>query len=140
MIREVPMGSAKQYTSAQFMNTARISGIAFSPDEERILYTSDASGILNAYEVRLSDGRQRQLTYSLNENIQSISYFPDDGRILFSKDPGNLENSILCVLEPSGKEIVLTPGGEVQTLVHGWSLDQQSFYVSTNERDQRIYD
>jgi dipeptidyl aminopeptidase/acylaminoacyl peptidase len=134
------MRSAKQYTSAQFMNTARISGVAFSPDEEKILYTSDASGIRNVYEVCLSDGRHRQLTYSRSENIQSISYLPNDGCILFSKDLGNLENSILCVLEPTGKEIVITPGAEVQTLVHGWSLDQLSFFASTNERDQRLYD
>jgi dipeptidyl aminopeptidase/acylaminoacyl peptidase len=134
------MRSAKQYSSAQFMSTTRLSGIAFSADEEKILFTSDASGILNAYEVRLSDCRQRQLTHSQSENIQSISYFPSDDRILFSKDRGNLENSVLCVLEPTGNEIVLTPGEEVQALLHGWSLDQQSFYVSTNERDQRIQD
>ncbi|HET9714420.1 MAG TPA: S9 family peptidase [Pyrinomonadaceae bacterium] len=134
------MRSAKQYSSAQFMITARLSGMAFSADEEKILFTSDASGILNACEVRLSDSRQRQLTYSRGENIQGLSYFPNDARILFSKDRGNLENSILCVLDPTGNEIVLTPGEEVQTLVHGWSSDQQSFYVSTNERDQRLYD
>ena len=114
--------------------------MAFSRDEDKILFTSDASGILNAYEVRLSDRSQRQLTYSLNENIQSISYFPNDPRILFSKDRGNLENSIICVLEPTGKEIVLTTGDEVQAFVHSWSLDQQSFYVSTNERDSRVQD
>lgn len=134
------MRSAKQYTSAQFMSTNKISGIGFSRDEEKILFTSDASSILNAYEVRLRDRKQRQLTYSLSENIQSISYFRNDDRILFSKDRGNLENSILCVLEPNGKEIVLTPGEEVQALVHAWSLDQKSFYVSTNERDQRLHD
>jgi dipeptidyl aminopeptidase/acylaminoacyl peptidase len=122
------------------MSTTRLSGIAFSADEERILFTSDASGILNAYEVRLRDRRQRQLTHSRSENIQSISYFPNDARILFSKDRGDLENSILCVLEPNGKEVVLTPGEEVQALLHSWSFDQQSFYVSTNERDQRMPD
>jgi dipeptidyl aminopeptidase/acylaminoacyl peptidase len=134
------MRSPEHYSSAQFMSTTRISGIAFSEDEERILFTSDASGILNAYEVRLRDRRQRQLTYSRSENIQSVSYFPNDGRIVFSKDRGNLENSILCVLEPTGKTIVLTPGEEVQSCFHGWSLDQQAFYVSTNERDQRVND
>jgi dipeptidyl aminopeptidase/acylaminoacyl peptidase len=134
------MGSAKQYSIAQFMSIARISGISFSGDEGKILFTSDASGILNVHEVRLSDRRQRQLTYSPSENIQSVSYFPGDTRIVFSRDRGNLENSILCVLEPGEKEIVLTPGEEVQSCFHGWSLDQQSFYVSTNERDQRVHD
>jgi len=134
------MSSMKEYSSAQFMSTTRMSGIAFSADEEKILFSSDASGILNAYEVRLSDQRQRQLTFSPSENIQSISYFPNDGRMLFSRDRGNLENSILCVMDTTGSEAVLTRGKEVQACVHGWSSDQQSFYVSTNERDQRVHD
>ena len=114
--------------------------MAFSPAEDRILFTSDVSGVLNAHEVQLSDRVKRQLTYSRDENIQSVSYFPNDTRIIFSRDRGNLENLILCVLEPGGKEIVLTPGDRVQALLHGWSLDQHSFYVSSNERDQRVND
>lgn len=134
------MRTPRQYTSAQFMSTAKTSGLAFSPDEARILFTSDASGILNAYEVCLSDRTERQLTHSLTENIHGIAYFPNDARILISKDPGNRENSVLCVSEPGGEEIVLTPGEEVQAIFHGWSVDGQAFYVSTNERDQRCYD
>lgn len=134
------MRTPKQYSSAQFMSTAKMSGLAFSPDESRILFTSDASGVLNAYEVCVSNGRQRQLTHSSTENIHAISYFPNDARILISKDPGNRENSVLCVLEPNGTEILLTPGDEVQAIFHRWSVDGQSFYVSTNERDERCYD
>lgn len=122
------------------MSTVKTSGLAFSPDEERILFTSDASGILNVYEVCLSHCTQRQLTHSITENVRSVSYFPNDARILISKDRGNRENSILCVLEPNGNEIVLTHGDEVQTFFHRWSFAGQSFYVSTNERDQRFYD
>ena len=122
------------------MSTAKTSGMAFSPDEERVLFTSDASGILNAYEVFIGTRRQIQLTHSLTENIQSVSYFPNDNRILINRDRGNLENSVLCVLEPGGKEVVLTPGEEVQAFFHRWSADEQSFYVSTNERDQHLFD
>jgi dipeptidyl aminopeptidase/acylaminoacyl peptidase len=134
------MRPVRQYSSAQFMSTAKISRMAFSTDEEKILFTSDASGILNSYEVRVSDQNQRQLTHSLTENVHSVSFFPNDDRILISKDRGDLENSILCVLEPEGKEIVLTPAEEVQAYFHRWSLDQQYFYVSTNERDPSLFD
>jgi dipeptidyl aminopeptidase/acylaminoacyl peptidase len=134
------MRTAKQYTSAQFMSTVKTSGLAFSPDEARILFTSDASGILNAYEVCIADRTQRQLTHSITENIRGLSYFPNDARILISKDTGNRENSVLCVLEPDGKEIVLTPADEVQAFFNGWSVDGNSFFVSTNERDACCYD
>jgi dipeptidyl aminopeptidase/acylaminoacyl peptidase len=134
------MRAVKQYSSAQFMSTAKTTGLSFSPDEERILFTSDASGILNAHEVVIRDGTQRQLTHSQTENIRGISYFPDDERILITRDPGNVENSILSVLQPDGTETNLISGETVQSLFAGWSPDHQSFYVSTNERNKHVYD
>jgi dipeptidyl aminopeptidase/acylaminoacyl peptidase len=134
------MHNSKQYTCAQFLSTAKISGLAFSPDEDRILFTSDASGILNAYEVSVSSRRQTQLTHSTTENIQSVSYFPKDRRILVSRDCGDVENSVLCVLHPDGNETRLTNRERVQTIFHDWSPDQKAFYVSTNERDAGFFD
>ena len=134
------MGSAKRYTSAQFMSIVKTSGLAFSSDENRILFTSDASGSLNAWEVSLKDHTQRQLTHSLTDNIHAVSYFPNDERILISRDRGNRENSALCVVEADGREIVLTPADEVQAFFHSWTVDGRAFYVSTNERDERWYD
>src|ERR1044071_1816626 len=131
------MRSAREYSSAQFMSTAKISGMAFSADQEKILFTSDASGILNAYEAAVSTRTQRQLTDSVIQNIQRVSYFPNDERILVSKDCGNHENSVLCVWEP---QMLLTPGEKVQAFFHCWSRDQRSFFVLTNERDQRRFD
>ncbi len=122
------------------MSTAKTFGLAFSADEERILFTSDASGVLNAFEVCVRERTQRQLTHSVTENVHGVSYFPHDGRILLTRDRKNMENLVLCVMEPGGKEIVLTPAEEVQTYFHGWSADQKSFYISTNERDGRFND
>lgn len=122
------------------MSTVKTSGLAFSADETRILFTSDASGIRNAWEVSLNDHTPRQLTHSLTDNIHAVSYFPTDDRILIARDRGNRENSALCVLEPDGRQIVLTPADEVQAFFHSWSFAGRSFYVSTNERDERWYD
>lgn len=122
------------------MSTAKLSGLAFSPDEDRILFTSDASGISNAYEVSISTRRQTQLTYSNSESIQSVSYFPKDRRILLSSDRDGVENRVLYVLNPNGSETSLTHGRRVQTVFHRWSADEESFYISTNERDSRFYD
>lgn len=130
----------KQYSCAQFLTTPRLSGLAISPDEDRILFTSDASGILNVYEVSIRTRRQLQLTHSTTENIQSVSYFPNDQRILISRDFQDVENSVLCVLDPDGKETRLTHGARVQTVFHNWSVDRKAFYISTNERDARFFD
>lgn len=134
------MRNRPRYSCAQFLTTAKISGHGFSPLEDRILFTSDASGILNAYEVSIADARQTQLTYSTTENIQSVSYFPKDDRILLTRDRGDVENSILYVLDRDGKETILTHGPKVQTRFHDWSRDLAWFYISTNERDPRFFD
>ena len=122
------------------MSTAKLAGLAFSFDEDRILFTSDASGISNAYEVSISTCRQTQLTFSTSESIQSVSYFPKDRRILLSRDREGVENRILYVFHPDGSETTLTHGTRVQAVFHRWSSDEESFYISTNERDGRFYD
>ncbi len=122
------------------MSTVKTSGVAFSRDETRVLFTSDVSGTRNVYEMCLGNRVQRQLTYSTTDNIHAVAYFPDDARILISKDCGNRENAVLYVAEPDGEEVRLAAHDEVQMVFHRWSADRQSFYVSTNERDASCYD
>ena len=82
---ETRVRKGTRYTCAQFLTTTRNSGLGFSPQEDRILFTSDASGVFNAYEVSIADARQTQLTFSTTENIQTVSYFPKDDRILLTE-------------------------------------------------------
>jgi acyl-CoA dehydrogenase len=44
----------KEYTIEQFMNTTRISGSSFSADEKSILFSSNKTGIFNAYSVAVT--------------------------------------------------------------------------------------
>ena len=46
----------KQYTIEQFLNTTSISGASFSADESRILFSSNKTGIWNAYTVPVGGG------------------------------------------------------------------------------------
>ena len=41
----------KRYTIEQFMATISIAGASFSADEKRILFSSNATGIFNAYTL-----------------------------------------------------------------------------------------
>ena len=47
----------KRYTIEQFMATTSIMGASFSADEMRILFTSNATGIYNAYTLLVDGGR-----------------------------------------------------------------------------------
>ncbi len=130
----------KQYTVEQFMATTRVMGASFSPDEKRLLYSSNETGIFNVFSVPARGGKPTQLTRSTTESTYAVSYFPKDERVLFSRDQGGNELSHLYVRTPDGKEKDLTPGDKHRAGFAGWSDDETAFYVYSNERDPRFMD
>lgn len=131
---------SKLYTIEQFLNTTKINGSSFSPDEKSILFSSNRTGIFNVYTVPTAGGSPRQLTQSTTESTYAISYFPKDTRILFTRDRGGNEYNHIYVLENDGKERDLTPGDKVKAQFLRWSRDDKAFYFMTNERDPRFFD
>lgn len=130
----------RQYTIEQFMDTVRVTGSSFSPDEKSILFSSNKTGIFNAYTVPTTGGAPRQLTDSTKESTFAVSYLPTDTRIIYTYDRGGNENSHLYVLEAGGRERDLTPGEKTKANFLGWSHDRKSFFFSTNERDAKFFD
>ena len=131
---------SKQYTVEQFMATTKLSGASFSPDEKRILFSSNESGIFNAYTLPLTGGKAKALTQSKTDSTYSVGFFPKDERILFTRDQGGNEHNHLYVRTPDGKERDLTPGEKLKAIFINWSQDDSAFYVLTNERDARFFD
>jgi dipeptidyl aminopeptidase/acylaminoacyl peptidase len=131
---------SKQYTVEQFMATTKLSGASFSPDEKRILFSSNESGIFNAYTLPLTGGKAKALTQSKTDSTYSVGFFPKDERILFTRDQGGNEHNHLYVRTPEGKERDLTPGEKLKAFFVNWSQDDSAFYVLTNERDARFFD
>ena len=66
--------------------------------------------------------------------------FPSDGRILYTSDEGGNELSHLFVRNEDGTIKDLTPGTKLNASFAGWSHDDASFFVASNERDQRYFD
>src|SRR5712692_2922078 len=106
----------RQYTIDQFMAVVRVAGASFSPDEKRILFSSNQSGIFNAYSVPVAGGSATQLTRSTTDTTYAVSYFPADERILYTRDSGGDENNHLYVRARDGKEQDLTPAAEGRKL------------------------
>ena len=128
--REVPT-----YTIEQFMSSAWVFGASFSPDEEKILVSSDETGVLNAYAIPVAGGEPIQLTRSVDESIIALGYFPADERFLYVSDGGGDELFQIFVQYPDGTVRDLTPGENVMAVFHSWSPDGRSFFFTTNERD-----
>lgn len=129
----------KRYTIEQFMATTSVTGASFSKDERQILFSSNASGIFNAYTLPVGGGTPRALTTSTGDSTYAVGYFYNDDRILFTRDTGGDEQNHLYVLEPGGKERDLTPG-KLKASFAGWKPDGSGFYVATNERDPKFFD
>jgi dipeptidyl aminopeptidase/acylaminoacyl peptidase len=130
---------SKQYTIEQFLATTTVGGPSFSPDGSKVLFTSDASGIPNAYTVPSSGGAATPLTRSTTDSTFAVSFFPKDERALFTHDRGGDELNHLYVRGPEG-ESDLTPGAALKAMFSGWSRDDSAFFTQTNERDRRFFD
>ena len=130
----------KTYTIDQFMNTTAITGSDFSPDNSKILYSSNQTGVYNAFEVPVTGGEPRQLTNSTDNSIFAVSYFPKDERILYSSDKGGDEITHLYMRTPDGTTKDLTPDPKEKATFMDWSHDQESFFYLSNKRDPRYFD
>ncbi len=134
------MRSVKQYTIEQFMDTVRVGGASFSPDEQQLLFHNNKTGIFNVYTVGAGGGAPKQLTNSTKESTFAVSYFPNDTRFIYTYDKGGNENSHLYLKEADGTERDLTPGEKTKANFLGWSHDRKSFFFSTNARDAKYFD
>ncbi|RKH15101.1 S9 family peptidase [Corallococcus sp. CA053C] len=131
---------SKQYTMKQFMGTTVVSGPVFASDEQRILFSSNATGIFNVASVPVGGGKPDALTRSKTDGVRVVATFPGDNRFLFERDRGGDEQTHVYVRTPDGKERDLTPLKKGVAHFLGFSKDETAFYVTTNERDEGAMD
>jgi dipeptidyl aminopeptidase/acylaminoacyl peptidase len=135
-----PSLAAKRYSIEQFMATTSISGASFSADEQSLLFSSNVSGLFNAYALPVTGGTPQALTRSTTDSVYAVAYFPDDDRLLLTRDQGGDELNHLWVREADGRERDLTPGDKLKASFLGFSANGQHFYVASNERDAKFFD
>ena len=130
----------KQYSIEQFMKTVSIGGSSFSHDEQLVLFSSNKSGIFNAYTVSVGGGEPTQITNSTTNSVFAISFFPNDNRILYQSDNGGDEIFHLYVRNEDGSTRDLTPYRNARSQFYGWSHDDSSFFFGSNKRNPRFMD
>jgi dipeptidyl aminopeptidase/acylaminoacyl peptidase len=129
-----------QYSVEDFYKNTEYSGASWAPGNQKLLVSSNASGIWNAYSMPVAGGPLEPLTKSTTNSIFAKSYFPADERLLYSSDEGGNELTHIYVRNTDGTTRDLTPGAKLKADFHGWAGDDKSFFVSTNERDARYFD
>ena len=129
----------QQYSIETLMSNNRSSGGYFSKDADKLIYSSDKSGIFNIYEVDLSTNEETQLTDSKEESFFVRGYSPNTGEVIYSADKGGNENSHIYLIR-EGNSIDLTPGENTKASYVGWTNDELGMYIISNSRDSRFFD
>ncbi|HEX5758697.1 MAG TPA: S9 family peptidase [Thermoanaerobaculia bacterium] len=142
---QAPAGKAAadqvpEYTIQQFLGTTTMSGSSFSPDGTKILVSSNQTGVFNAYAVPVDGGAAQPLTRSTADTILVRGYFPADERFVYESDQGGNELTHVYVRELDGTARDLTPGEKLKAFFVGYSRDDRTLFLQTNERDPKVFD
>lgn len=128
-----------QYTIEQFMNNINLTGISFTFDESKILYSSNESGVYNVYVTDIRGITKEQLT-DREESTFIVSCFPNDDRILITSDQGGNEIYHIYLRETNGTIKDIAPFENARVSFAGWSHDLKSFFIESNKRNPSFMD
>lgn len=129
-----------QYSIDQFYKNNRIYAAGFSNDENKLLVSSDESGIFNVYEIDINSSERTQITFSEKESFFAIDYLPGTNQILYSSDKGGNEMSHIYLMHENDSITDLTPGENEKASFRGWSSDNKSMYYISNKRNSKFFD
>src|SRR5882672_5708923 len=105
-----PNKPVPKYDLKTFFATARTLGADVSPDEKKVAYITDKSGVLNVWTAPIAGGPPSQVT-RFTDSVRLVTYTPNDKYILFQRDRGGDENDhIYRIPSKGGPETDLTPG------------------------------
>jgi dipeptidyl aminopeptidase/acylaminoacyl peptidase len=134
------MNEVKTYTIEQFYKNTNIWGGSFSPNESKLLTTSNETGIYNVFALPIDGTAPQQLTYSKKESFFAISYVPKGNGFLYYADKGGDENDHLYWVNNEGNTIDLTPFEGAKSNFLRWSRDEKSFFFISNKRNPKFFD
>ena len=128
------------YDIKDFFNNISVYGGSFSSDEERLIYSSNESGIYNVYEVGISSGTITKLSSSELESFFVQSYVPASNDFIYTADKGGNEINHLYLQKRGGQTIDLTPGENEKSIFFKWAQDNAFLYYLSNKRDSKYFD
>lgn len=129
----------QMYSAKDFYDTTRYYGSKISFDGQHVLITSDEKGSFDLYKININTKEQILLQESTN-SLYPITWFPNDQRFLFTQDNNGDEAYHLYVQEEDSSVLDLTPTDKTRAQFLGFSLDNEFFYVLTNERNPKYND
>ena len=129
-----------KYEIEDFFDNISVYGGYFSSSEERLIFSSNESGIYNVYEVNINDQAVTKLSNSEKESFFVRSYVPNSDSFIYSADKGGNEISHLYLQERGLEPVDLTPVENEKSIFYKWTYDSSAFYYLSNRRDSRYFD
>lgn len=131
---------AQPYPFAQYMNIKSCGGADISPAGDKLLFTSNMSGVAQLYVVSAAGGWPNQITF-YDDRVSFGRWSPDGKWILFGKDSGGSERTQLYLASPTGEKIVqLTDNPKAIYSFGAWSPDGKKIALASNERNEAYFD
>ena len=114
---------------------------SLSPDGRSLAFVSSASGIPQVWVMPLDgSGEPRQLT-DLSDPVQSVLWSPAGNWLAYDVAPGGGLNVQIYVMRSDGSASRrLTPGGQDNNNLDGWTDDGRRLLVGSNVRDAASID
>jgi len=113
----------------------------FSPDDKRVAYLSDLTGVPQIWMTMLSGDRVPQQMTLEDERVGFLSFASKSEKIAFGVDRGGSERFQIRVLEEEGDSVVkLTDEPNVIHNWGEWSPDERAIAFSSNARSQEYFD
>ena len=131
----------KKYTSEQLRKTVAVRAADFNTDETKVLFSSNATGIFNVYEIGVANKKAEALTQSKSEAFYAVNYLKGTKNFIYTADKGGNENQHLYVTSAGNSHPKdITPWENSKNSLFKWSKDNKSIYVESNKRDPKYFD
>jgi dipeptidyl aminopeptidase/acylaminoacyl peptidase len=138
-------GTYPRYSFEQYFNVRSATGASFSPDDRRLSFLTDITGVAEVWSVPIdvhasAPAWPEQLTFR-GERVSQASYAPGSETLLISGDVGGNEHNQFWLLQPNtGILTALTNAPQVIHEFGGWSPDGTRIAYASNARDPRFFD
>ena len=126
------------YEFARYLKIRAAHGATWSPDNRRIAFLTDITGVPQAWEVPVEGGWPEQLTFH-EERVSGVHYSPVESRVLYSMDTGGNERSQLFLLG-GGEERDLTRAPDAIHYFGGFSPDGERIAYTATRRNGTDFD
>ena len=136
-----PILDKLRYGLQRYLSIKSSYGAQFSPDDGRIAYISDTTGLPQAWTLSLDGGSGPQQITLGQDRVGFVSYAPRRDVIACGIDSGGDERFQLYLFEDQGERMTrLTRDSGVINSWGDWSPDGESICFSSNARNQSFFD